>query len=92
MFNKLPSFTNQSFFVSNISFYFVFTVSSGNVTVNNDSSVQILAELAVPVSQLDPQVRFGLTAYDLKLAPWPMHTLFWRLFENCSDIILGGII
>merc|ERR1719348_798215 len=30
-------------------------VSSGSVTINDDSSVQILAEEAVPVDQLDPQ-------------------------------------
>lgn len=32
-----------------------FFASSGNVTVNVDSSVQILAELAVPLTDLDPQ-------------------------------------
>ncbi|XP_072023787.1 ATP synthase subunit delta, mitochondrial-like [Amphiura filiformis] len=44
-------------------------VSSGNVTVNVDSSVQILAELAVPVSDLDPQaVKSGLTKAQQELS------------------------
>lgn len=30
-----------------------FFVSSGSVTVNNDATVQVLAEVAVPVSELD---------------------------------------
>ncbi|KAJ8039912.1 ATP synthase subunit delta, mitochondrial [Holothuria leucospilota] len=30
--------------------------SSGTVTVNADSSVQVLAEVAVPLDQLDPEV------------------------------------
>ncbi|XP_013780402.1 ATP synthase subunit delta, mitochondrial-like [Limulus polyphemus] len=38
-----------------------FFVSSGSVTINNDSSVQVLAEEAVPVENLDPQAcREGL--------------------------------
>merc|ERR1712121_85836 len=37
-------------------------VSSGSVTINDDSSVQILAEEAVPVEQLDAQaIRDGIT-------------------------------
>ena len=32
------------------------TVSSGSVTINEDSSVQILAEEAVPVEDLDAKV------------------------------------
>ena len=31
------------------------TVSSGTITVNEDSSVQVLAEEAVPVDWIDPQ-------------------------------------
>lgn len=39
-----------------------FFASSGNVTVNVDSTVQILAELAVPLTDLDPAlVREGAT-------------------------------
>lgn len=34
----------------------VYTVSSGSVTVNADSSVQLLAEEAVPLDQLDVAV------------------------------------
>lgn len=42
-------------FVQFISYsvFFVYTVSSGSVTVNADSSVQLLAEEAVPLDQLD---------------------------------------
>lgn len=32
-------------------------VSSGSVTVNDDSSVQVLAEEAVPIEELDASVR-----------------------------------
>lgn len=32
---------------------YIFTVSSGSVTVNADSSVQLLAEEAFPLDQLD---------------------------------------
>ena len=35
----------------------VFSVSSGTITVNDDSSVQILAEEAVLVEDLDRQVK-----------------------------------
>lgn len=35
---------------------FLFAVSSGSVTVNADSSVQLLAEEAVPLDQLDVAV------------------------------------
>lgn len=36
-------------------------MSSGSVTVNSDSSMQVLAEEAVTIDQLDPQaVRDGL--------------------------------
>ncbi|XP_077549734.1 ATP synthase, delta subunit isoform X1 [Haemaphysalis longicornis] len=39
-----------------------FFVSSGTITINEDSSVQVLAEAAVPVDRLDPQsCRDGLT-------------------------------
>ena len=37
--------------------FFLSTVSSGTVTINADSSVQILAEEAVPMERLDPQVK-----------------------------------
>jgi len=36
----------------------VYVVSSGSVTINEDSSVQILAEEACSVDQLDAQVTF----------------------------------
>ncbi|XP_071951965.1 ATP synthase subunit delta, mitochondrial-like [Antedon mediterranea] len=37
-------------------------VSSGSVTIHADSSVQVLAEVAVPLEELDPQaVKEGLT-------------------------------
>ncbi len=39
---------------NNVIHWFV-SVSSGSITINDDSSVQILAEEAVPVEQLDPQ-------------------------------------
>ena len=37
-------------------FVFCFTVSSGSVTVNADSSVQILAEEAHPLERFDAEV------------------------------------
>ena len=36
----------------------LFTVSSGSVTVNEDSSVQILAEEAVEIETLDSKVKY----------------------------------
>ncbi|XP_038057077.1 ATP synthase subunit delta, mitochondrial-like [Patiria miniata] len=46
-----------------------FFVSSGSVTVNDDSSVQILAEMAVPVDKLDPAaVKEGLSKAQQELA------------------------
>ena len=36
--------------------YFFLSVSSGSVTINADSSVQIMAEEAFPLDQLDVQV------------------------------------
>ncbi|XP_022101693.1 ATP synthase subunit delta, mitochondrial-like [Acanthaster planci] len=49
-----------------ISKYFA---SSGSVTVNADSSVQILAEMAVPVDHLDPAaVKEGLSKAQQELA------------------------
>ena len=39
-------------------FYHFSTVSSGSVTVNDDSSVQILAEECVPVENLDANVSY----------------------------------
>jgi len=46
-----------------------FFVSSGSVTINDDSSVQILAEEAVPVEQLDSQtIRENLTKAQQQLA------------------------
>ena len=38
-------------------FFFLSAVSSGTVTINADSSVQILAEEAVPMERLDLQVK-----------------------------------
>ena len=35
---------------------FCIAVSSGSVTINADSSVQVLAEMAVPLDQLDSAV------------------------------------
>lgn len=40
---------------------FVYAVSSGSVTVNADSSVQLLAEEAVPLDQLDIAVSIKST-------------------------------
>ena len=34
--------------------FLLFTVSSGTITVNEDSTVQVLAEEAVPVDWIDP--------------------------------------
>lgn len=42
----------------------VFAVSSGSVTVNADSSVQLLAEEAVPLDQLDVAVSKISTSFD----------------------------
>jgi F0F1-type ATP synthase epsilon subunit len=39
--------------------FFCIPVSSGSVTINDDSSVQILAEEAFPVDQLDAQVNLS---------------------------------
>eukprot|EP01137_Pigoraptor_chileana_P007086 Opistho-2@52187 len=45
-----------------------FFVSSGTVTVNADSTVQILAEEAVPLENLDPQAaRRGLDSFSAQL-------------------------
>lgn len=44
-------------------FVFVYTVSSGSVTVNADSSVQLLAEEAVPLDQLDVAVSTISTSF-----------------------------
>jgi len=46
----------------------VHVVSSGSVTINEDSSVQILAEEACPVDQLDAQVTFVSTEKLLKMS------------------------
>ncbi|XP_801793.1 ATP synthase subunit delta, mitochondrial [Strongylocentrotus purpuratus] len=44
-------------------------VSSGMITVNDDSSVQILAEMAAPVEDLDPQaIKEGMTKAQQELA------------------------
>lgn len=46
-----------------------FFVSSGSVTINDDASVQILAEEAVRVDELDPQaIREGLNKAQQDLA------------------------
>ncbi|XP_071498474.1 ATP synthase subunit delta, mitochondrial-like [Diadema antillarum] len=46
-----------------------FFVSSGSVTINNDSSVQILAEVAVPIEDLDAQaIKEGMTKAQQELA------------------------
>lgn len=37
-------------------FNFLFPASSGTVTINADSTVQILAEEAHPIDRFDPQV------------------------------------
>jgi len=37
-------------------YYILFSVSSGTVTVNKDSTVQILAEEAHPLDRFDEQV------------------------------------
>jgi len=39
----------------------LYTVSSGSVTINEDSSVQILAEEACSMDQLDVQVMYLLS-------------------------------
>lgn len=44
---------------SQIWFVYIDAVSSGGFTMNKDSSLQILAEEAVPLDQLDSQVRFS---------------------------------
>ena len=38
--------------------WFLFSVSSGSVTINEDSSVQILAEEAARLDELDREVSF----------------------------------
>nr|XP_054764164.1 ATP synthase subunit delta, mitochondrial-like [Lytechinus pictus] len=46
-----------------------FFVSSGMITVNDDSSVQILAEMAAPVEDLDSQaIKEGMTKAQQELA------------------------
>lgn len=40
----------------NMFFLVIFTVSSGSVTVNKDSSVQVLAEEAHPIDRFDRDV------------------------------------
>ena len=41
----------------------LFTASSGTVTINADSTVQILAEEAHPLDRFDPQVRHYCTVF-----------------------------
>lgn len=50
----------QCFEIALIYYYlfFFFLVSSGSVTINEDSTVQVLAQVAVPLDRLDPQVSF----------------------------------
>lgn len=46
-----------------------FFVSSGSVTINDDSSVQVLAQEAVPIERLDPQAcREGLSKAQQQLS------------------------
>ncbi|XP_033096812.1 ATP synthase subunit delta, mitochondrial-like [Anneissia japonica] len=46
-----------------------FFVSSGSVTIHADSSVQVLAEVAVPLEELDPQaIKEGLSKANQDLA------------------------
>ena len=49
----LISFASYVFKVFQIQFDCIVTVSSGTLTVNDDASVQILAEEAVPLEHLD---------------------------------------
>ena len=44
-------------------FLIISTVSSGSVTINDDSSVQILAEEAHPVDRLDAAVSISYCCY-----------------------------
>lgn len=58
---------------------FVHAVSSGSVTVNADSSVQLLAEEAVPLDQLDIAVSIMSTS------------LHWHTHWGASALILGSV-
>lgn len=48
---------------------YVFAVSSGSITVNADSSVQLLAEEAVPLDQLDIAVSMNSSLTSLAYMP-----------------------
>jgi F-type H+-transporting ATPase subunit delta len=69
-------------------------VSSGSVTINEDSSVQILAEEACPVDQLDAQaVRDGVTkaAQDLLSANTDLAKAEAQIALECYDALQKAV-
>ncbi|XP_074642880.1 ATP synthase F(1) complex subunit delta, mitochondrial-like [Tubulanus polymorphus] len=69
-------------------------VSSGSVTINDDSSVQVLAEEAVPVDQLDAQmIRDGMTkaSQDLTSASTDVAKAEAEIAIECYDSLLKAM-
>ena len=61
---------------------FARVVSSGSITINEDSSVQILAEEACSVDQLDAQVRSTETHVAIS-----KHR--WHFQQRCFKVLLA---
>ena len=59
-------------------------VSSGSVTVNADSSVQILAEMAAPVDQLDPAVGGNLCTHCVPAESKAVQLMYCQMPASCS--------